>query len=55
MKNLILSLLLPALSIPTFSQAFEAEAIISKPDYGGTFRQQDADPLQDHQGLHGFR
>jgi hypothetical protein len=38
MKHLILSLLLPALSIPAFSQAFEAEAIISKPDDGGTFR-----------------
>jgi hypothetical protein len=40
MKHLILSaLLLPALSISAFSQAaFEAEAIISKPDDGGTFR-----------------
>jgi hypothetical protein len=40
MKHLILSaLLIPALSISAFSQAvFEAEAIISKPDDGGTFR-----------------
>ena len=39
MKHLFLSLLLvPALTIPAFSQAFEAEAIISKRDDGGTFR-----------------
>ncbi len=38
MKSLILSLLLPALTIPAFSQAFEAEAIISEPKDGGTFR-----------------
>lgn len=38
MKHLILPLLLPALTIPAFSQAFEAEAILSKPDDGGTFR-----------------
>jgi hypothetical protein len=38
MKHLILSLLLPALTIPAFSQEFEAEAILSKPDDGGTFR-----------------
>lgn len=39
MKHLILPLLLiPALTIPAFSQAFEAEAILSKPNDGGTFR-----------------
>ena len=39
MKHLILPLLLiPALTIPAFSQAFEAEAILSKPNNGGTFR-----------------
>ncbi len=39
MKYLILSLLLvTALSPPAHSQAFEAEAIISKPEDGGTFR-----------------
>lgn len=38
MKHLILSLILPALTIPAFSQAFEVEAILSKPDDGGTFR-----------------
>ena len=39
MKHLFLSLLLvPALTIPAFSQAFEAEAMISKRDDGGTFR-----------------
>lgn len=39
MKNLILSLLLiPVLTFPAFSQAFEAEAILSKPNDGGTFR-----------------
>lgn len=32
MKNLILTFLLPALTIPAFSQGFEAEAILSKPD-----------------------
>jgi tetratricopeptide (TPR) repeat protein len=32
MKHLILSLLLPVLTIPAFSQGFEAEAILSKPD-----------------------
>jgi hypothetical protein len=39
MKHLILSLLLvPALTAPAFSQAFEAEAILSLPEDGGTFR-----------------
>jgi hypothetical protein len=38
MKHLILSLLLPALTLPAFSQPFEAEAILSKPDGGATFR-----------------
>jgi tetratricopeptide (TPR) repeat protein len=38
MKSLLLSLLLPALALPAFGQAFEAEAILSKPDGGGTFR-----------------
>lgn len=39
MKHLILPLLLiPALTIPAFSQAFEAEAILSKPNDGRTFR-----------------
>jgi hypothetical protein len=39
MKTLILSLLLPALALPAFSQqGYQAEAIISKPDDGGTFR-----------------
>jgi tetratricopeptide (TPR) repeat protein len=39
MKHLILPLLLiPALTMPAFSQAFEAEAILSKPNDGGTFR-----------------
>lgn len=38
MKNLILSLLLLALAIPAFAQgAFQTEAILSKPDDGGTF------------------
>jgi hypothetical protein len=38
MKTLILSLLLPALAIPAFSQGYQVEAILSKPDDGGTFR-----------------
>ena len=39
MKHFIFSLLLlPVLTFPAFSQAFEAEAILSKPDNGGTFR-----------------
>jgi hypothetical protein len=39
MKHLILALLLvPALTIPAFSQAFEAEAILSKPNEGSPFR-----------------
>lgn len=38
MKTLILSLLLPALAIQASAQAYQAEAIISKPDGGGTFR-----------------
>jgi tetratricopeptide (TPR) repeat protein len=38
MKNFILSLLLvPALTLPAFSEAFEAEAILSKPGGGGNF------------------
>ena len=39
MKHLILPLLLiPALTIPAFSQALVVEAILSKPNDGGTFR-----------------
>ncbi len=39
MKHSILSLLLvPVLTIPAFSQVFEAEAYFSRPDDGGTFR-----------------
>ena len=39
MKHLILPLLLiPALTIPAFSQALVVEAILSKPNNGGTFR-----------------
>ncbi len=39
MKQFILALLLvPVLTVPVFSQAFEAEAILSLPDDGGTFR-----------------
>jgi len=38
MKSLLLSLLLPALAMPAFAQGFQAEAILSKPDDGGTFR-----------------
>lgn len=38
MKSLILSLLLPVLALPAFAQEFQAAAILSKPDDGGTFR-----------------
>lgn len=39
MKSLIFSLLIPALALPAFSQqGYQAEAILSKPDDGGTFR-----------------
>lgn len=38
MKTLILSLLIPVLAVPAFAQGFQAEAILSKPDDGGTFR-----------------
>lgn len=38
MKSLLLSLLIPVLAVPAFAQGFQAEAILSKPDDGGTFR-----------------